>query len=260
MVLGEIVFYVVIILIVVAIIVKSFEQTNEQKEYDRVLKESLEDEFIYDPETGAKLTLEQAESGHWISHNNLNRVKSIEEIDKFYFGKEKDAEILVNHIKVNGYEYEKLKESQIAILEKIKIFEKYDDWSYSDSFSFDNGKNFIFFPAVEYKTENNFNESQIMFWIKNDKLNGHFYLREKTTFESLTDLIRNDDEIKFDNYECYTYKKSNSILNVIRILKTFQNEKELEIEINEGNLFVKTSKFPNMKDFLRVEKIIKNIC
>ena len=259
MVLGEIVFYIVISLIIVALIGKFFENSEEEKEYDRVLKESLQDEFIYDPETGAKLTLEQAESGHWISHNNLNRVKSKEEIEKFYFGTEKDAEILINHIRVNGYEYKELTEFQIEILEKIKIFEKYDDWSYSNSFSFDNGKNFIFFPAVEYKTENYFNESQIMFWIQNDKLNGHYYLREKNDFESITDLIRNDDEIKIDGYECYTYKKSNNILNVIRILKILKNEKELEIEIKEENLFIKTLKFPNMDDFLRVEKMIKNI-
>ncbi|TXE15357.1 hypothetical protein ES692_17015 [Psychroserpens burtonensis] len=37
--------------------------TSEQKEYDRKLKESLADEYIIDPETGTKLTLEQAESG-----------------------------------------------------------------------------------------------------------------------------------------------------------------------------------------------------
>ena len=260
MVLGEIVFYIVIILIVVVLIGKIFKQSDEEKEYDRALKESLNDEFIYDPETGTKLTLEQAESGNWISHNNLNRVKSKEEIERFYFGREKDAEILINHIKVSGYEYKKLTESQIEVLEKIKIFEKYDDWSYSNSFSFDNGKNFVFFPAVEYKTESIFNESKIMFWIKNDNLTGHFYLREKTNFESITDLIRNDDEIKLDDYECFTYKKSNNILNVIRVLELFENEKELEIEINEGNLFVKTLKFPNIEDFLRVEKIIKNIC
>ena len=30
----------------------------------------MEDEYIIDPETGAKLTLEEAESGHWIAHEN----------------------------------------------------------------------------------------------------------------------------------------------------------------------------------------------
>lgn len=260
MVLGEIVFYIFISIIVVALSVKFFENSDEEKEYFIKLKQSLKEEFIYDPETGAKLTLEEAESGYWISHNNLNRVKSKEEIEKFYFGREKDAEILINHIKAAGYEYNKLKNSQIDFLETIKIFEKYDNWSYSNSFSFDNEKNFVFFPAVEYKTENYFNESQIMFWFKNDKLNGHFYLREKTNFESITDLIRNNDEIKLENYECFTYKKSKNIIDIIRILEAFKNEKELEIEIKDENLFVKTLKFPNMQDFLRVEKIIKNIC
>lgn len=264
MVLGEIVFYISISLIVIVQVCKFFKQSDEDKEYDRKLKESLKDEFIYDPETGTKLTLEQAESGHWIPHNNLNRVKSKEEIEKFYVGREKDAEELINHLKVSGYEYNKLTNFQIEILEHTKIFEKYDDWSYSNSFSFDNGKNFIFFPAVEYNAQNNyqnnFKESQIMFWIKNEKLTGHFYLREKTNFERISDLLRNDDEIKLNDYESFTYKKSNNILNIIRALKLFEKEKELEIEIKGDNLLVKTLKFPNMEDFLRIEKIIKNVC
>ncbi len=48
-------------------------ETAERKEYERKLKESLKDEFIYDPETGAKITLAEAESGHWIAHDNENR-------------------------------------------------------------------------------------------------------------------------------------------------------------------------------------------
>ena len=42
MVLGEIVFYIVISLIIVALIGKFFENSEEEKEYDRVLKESLQ--------------------------------------------------------------------------------------------------------------------------------------------------------------------------------------------------------------------------
>ncbi|PZR15576.1 MAG: hypothetical protein DI539_18190 [Flavobacterium psychrophilum] len=36
------------------------------RDYERQAREKLGDSFIYDPETGAKITLEQAESGNWM--------------------------------------------------------------------------------------------------------------------------------------------------------------------------------------------------
>ena len=64
-------FLIIICLLIIAIpIFLSFRKTKTEKEYDQYLEKSLEDEFLYDPETGAKITLEQAESGHWISHDN----------------------------------------------------------------------------------------------------------------------------------------------------------------------------------------------
>ncbi|QYA26684.1 hypothetical protein G3I01_14655 [Gramella sp. MT6] len=44
--------------------------TKAEREYEKRINESLADEYIIDPETGAKLTLEEAESGHWINHDN----------------------------------------------------------------------------------------------------------------------------------------------------------------------------------------------
>jgi hypothetical protein len=261
---GEIIFYIFISLIVISQIIKFFEDSDEDKEYKRLLNERLKDEYIYDPETGTKITLEEAESGHWINHNNLNRVKSQEEINKFFVGREKEAEELINHIKLKKYKFTKLTNSQLTFLDKTKIFEKYNDWSYSNSFSFDNGKNFIFLPAVKinslHRYQDDYHESQIMFWIKIEKLSGHYYFREKTNFESFTDLIRNDDEIKLDDYECFSFKHSNNKINLIKLLKLIEIEKELEIEIIEENLLIKTLKFPNMEDFLRIENVIKNIC
>lgn len=239
----------------------TFKSKSEIEEENK-LKESLADEFIYDPETGTKLTLEQAESGHWISHNNVNRIKDADEIEQFYYGNEREVEELKNYIKKTGYTFKKLTDSQIETLTKTETLSKYHNWTYSNSFSKDNEKLFIFFPAVEIRGNRHqpdYHESQIMFWIKDVQLSGHFYLREKTSFENLTDLFRNDDDIKLDNYESFTIKKSNNMLYIIRLINFFKNEKSLELEIYEDNLFIKTLRSPNMEDFLRIEKILKNV-
>ena len=96
-----------------------------------------------------------------------------------------------------------------------------------------------------------------MFWIKDEQLSGHYYFREKTSFEILADLFRNDDEIKLNNYESFTIKKSNNILYISKLLSFFKNEKELEFEICDNSFFIKTLSHPNMEDYLRIEKIIK---
>lgn len=260
---GEIVFYIFVALIVIHLSIKFlFTKTEQEKEYERKIKESLADEFIYDPETGAKLTLEEAESGNWITHDNLNRIKSEEELEKYYSGREKEAEEIINFIKSNGYTFTKLTDSQIEFLEKSKILSKYDYWEYSNSFTFSNEKYVIFFPGVSYYKERQqlgYNESQIMFWINDLNLNGHVYLRDKTSFEAIADTIRNDDEIKLTNFETFIFKKSNNMIALIKTLQLFEDEKELEIEVIEDNLLIKSVKFANRIDFLRMEKIVKLI-
>ncbi|MDI1257133.1 MAG: hypothetical protein PSV16_13645 [Flavobacterium sp.] len=250
-----------IIIIVFFWKVMTFASKSEIEEENR-LKESLSDEFIYDPETGTKLTFEQAESGHWIPHDNVNRIKDSDEIKQFYYCNEREVEELKNYIKKTGYTHKKLTSSQLELLEKTETLSKYDSWSYSSSFSNENGNRFLLFPAVEIKGNRHqpgYHESQIMFWIKDEQLSGHFYLREKTSFETLTDIFRNDDDIKLDNYESFTIKRSNNILYIIRLLNLFKDENGLEFEVYDGNLFIKTLNFPNMKDYLRVEKIIKTL-
>jgi hypothetical protein len=48
------------------------------------LEERLKDEFIYDPVSGAMITLEQAEKGHVIDPGVFDRIKSDEEIETYY--------------------------------------------------------------------------------------------------------------------------------------------------------------------------------
>ncbi|MEN3322694.1 hypothetical protein VP395_03080 [Mariniflexile soesokkakense] len=258
--LGEIVFYICISLIVLYQINKFvFYETDEQKEYNQKLNESLKDEYIYDPETGAKLTLEQGESGHWISHENEFRILSESELKNLPSERIRQAEIALNYLRESReYIKTKLSESQLESLEKTKTLNSYDDWSYSNSFKFDKG--IVLSPSVQLNGTINYEESHLMFWVKINNINGHYFFREKSSSEKFLDLLRNDDEIKFSDYECFAFKKSHNIILINNILKNFKNEKKLEIEINNENLFIKTTKLVNLEDIKRVEKIIKNVC
>jgi len=251
--LGILIFYIFRPLL--RLLIKSDKEGNE---YDQKLKERLKDEYIIDPETGAKLTLEQAESGHWIAHDNEFRTIPETEIENLYSDEQKNAERAINYLK-ESRQYRKQRPTPVEVeyLEKTNILNKYDDWSYSDSFRMEYCSGFSFVPKV---STNNYTERQIMFWIKLKTDFGHYYLREKSNTEKFFDLIRNDDELKLTGYESFTIKKTDNLILIINLLKNFEKQKGFEIEFFDSNLFIKNTKIINISDIKRIEKIIKNIC
>ncbi|OED35735.1 hypothetical protein AB832_06145 [Flavobacteriaceae bacterium (ex Bugula neritina AB1)] len=259
---GEIVFYVAIgsaVIYQASRLYKFiFKETEDQQEYESKLKESLADEYIYDPETGARMTLEQAQSGHWIAHNNESCIMSEKEIDSLYTEEEKDAYRTINYlISSKKYKRQKLTSEEVNCLEKTKILGKYKDWSYSDSFGIKYYNGILLIPSVSYG--DNDSESQAMFWLKLNTDLGHYYLREKSSVEKLFDLIRNDDELRLANYESFTFKRTENLIVVNDLLKNFEGLKGLEIEFMNNNVFIKNTKVFNYKDVKKIEDVLINL-
>lgn len=257
---------VLLFIIIVVIFYYAFTfKTKKEKDYDKHLKENLKDEFIIDPETGAKLTLEQAESGHWVAHDNEFLTKPEKELSKLFSEEEKDAEKALNYLK-ESREYRKTKFSKdlIKLLEKTKLLSKYSDWSYADLFRIEYLDGYIFTPTVHLEGSqqtyynDGYQESQLMVWLKFEMDFGHYYFREKSGSEKFFDLIRNDDELKLENYECFTFKKAVDFITLIKLLENFKGQKALEFEFLGQNLFIKNLKYINTNDLFRIEKIIKS--
>jgi hypothetical protein len=100
----------------------------------------------------------------------------------------------------------------------------YDGWSFSSLFSFEYG--FIFSSAPETDAIHIFTQPQLMLWLRINSIEGHYYyyyyyyyyFREKTKVEAFFDTLRNDDELKFDTYECFRFKNSHQILQIKRVI------------------------------------------
>ncbi len=244
--------------------VSIYIQSNsvEHKEYKRKLKESLADEFIIDPETGTKITLEEAESGHWVAHDNEFRTIPETELEKLLTEDEKQIEIALNYLRESkDYKKTELTDEEFNVFDNSKTLNNYDDWSYSNPFSFENG--IVILPAPELHGmtyyQDDYKESHLMFWKKIKNINGHYYLREKSTAEKVFDKFRNDDDLQLEDYECFTIKKSFDLILINKLLEKFENQKDLEIEINNDNLLVKTLKLTSIEDIKRIERILKNV-
>ena len=230
-----------------------FEGENEKK-----LRESLKDEFIIDPETGAKLTLEEAQSGNWLVHDNEFRATPQHELDKIPYEKERQIEIALNHLKESRYftKY-RFNDFEVKTIEETKILSGYDDWSYSNCFKFERG--FIFMPYVNYGRGNNYFENHLMLWLKIESIDGHYTFREKTGTEKFFDSIRNDDEIKLKDYECFTVSKTLNPIRTINLVNKIVKLKGLEIEIHNENLFIKTLNLASLEDVKTLEVLISKL-
>lgn len=253
---------IVLSIIVIGGLIFCFTFNPNETPEEHKLKESLEDEFIYNPETGAKITLEQAESGNWLTPDEEIRKRNKEEQRQDYNECELEAEAIADELEKLGFKEKKFSEEEIALLDASEILKKYDDWSYSHPYINNQGI-IVFFPSVvlhkRQRSESYFNESQLMFWVKINHENGHYYIREKSSTEKIFDMFRNDDDIKMEHYESYTIRRGSGILTAIRILQKFDNIPGLEAELYNDNLFIKNLKLPNKEDYIAIENLIKDI-
>ncbi len=231
-------------------------------EYDRKLNESLKEDYIYDPETGAKLTLEQAESGHWVAHSNDERIIPEEELEQYFSEEAADIQRLINDMKRAGFKKFRLNDELIDTLESLAMLGKYQDWSCPDCFSYE-GKFFVLFTQVQFNVSAGRHIetallNELFFWVPDAGSSGHYFFREKKTSEKIFDLLRTDDELKLEDYECFTINQGNHISNN-RLLQFFSGEPRLEIEFFGGHVFIKNEVSANKADFERMLNITKQI-
>jgi len=241
-------------------------KTTSEKDFEKIQNESLDDETLIDPETGAKISLEQAESGQWDTPSNSELALMEEDITRLYSEEGKEAHKVITHIRTNQ-EYDKIEFSslEIELLEQTKILSKYDDWKYSNLYKMSFCDGFVFLPSITIldtqsaSFQNDYNESQICFWVKSEVNFGHYYLREKSKIEKFFKHSKNDSDLKLEGYECFTFKRAQSTVLQKQILNLFETEQGLEIEFYENNLFIKNQILINELDFERMERIVKKL-
>ncbi|WP_028979966.1 hypothetical protein [Sporocytophaga myxococcoides] len=253
----------IFLVFIVFIIVRGFmKNSKEAKEYHQHLEEGLKDEYITDPETGAKYTLEEVEAEQWVKLEPELISTAKTDINKLFNEEEIETEKALNHFRDNPqYRKVMLTEDQIKILGLTKILSKYKEWTYFSPFQIEYCSGILFFPTITVSSgPRSFSYmTQCMVWIKLDKSYGHYYLREKTTTERLLDLIREDDEIKLTNYESFTINKTESSSQLNKIIEKLEGIEGLEIELIENNLFIKNTMQIDINEVTKIEKIIKNV-
>lgn len=233
-------------------------QTKEEKEYDERIKNSLEEQYIIDPETGAKLTLEQADSGI----QDENQVKYFSETDysKILVEEEKNAELATDVYRRNkNYKKTEFDDSEIEILVNTLTLSKYDEWNYSNCLTNETRTKIFFVPSVSID-KLNYRESQIMYWIKIQNINGHYHLYEVNKAERILINSTKKESVFYNSYFCEILRKSHNATNLKFILNKISELKGFEFEIINDNLFIKSTRLVCKIDIDNAEKLINNVC
>ena len=104
-------------------------------------------------------------------------------------------------------------------------------------------------------------QPQLMLWLRINSIAGHYYYYfiEKTKAEAIFDKRRPDDELKFDNYECFTFEKSHKIVQIKRVIDILVGFEGLEIELIDNNLFIKSLRLINKEDIIKFENILSTL-
>jgi hypothetical protein len=250
-----------LILLLIFIIYISYKfftfQTKEQKKYEERMKNSLQEQYIIDPETGAKLTLEQAESGIW----DENQVEYFTETDyaKILVEEEKNVELAIDvYRKNNHYTKTKFDDSEIEFLENTLTLSKYDEWDYSNCLANENRTKIFFVPSVRIANLN-YRESQTMYWVKIQNMNGHYHLYEVNKAEKILLNTTQRNSVFYNNYYCKTLRKSHHDTDLRNLLNKVTELKGFEFEIINDHLFIKSTRLVCKTDIDSAEKLINKV-
>ncbi len=243
------VYGILIVFICIALIFMSIRRVKNEKSEVQKLEEQIEDEYLYDPSSGAKITLEQAESGKW-PVDTISKEEFNDYLNKCDSVEEKEEKSAINYLtKEKSYDEITLSEGIINLLNDSAILSKNKNWKYSDAYLFNNKSTFILISVDSYMS------TELLMIININNIDGHYYLREKSVVEKVFDAFRNDDELSLDNYESFTFRKAKSIESVNKVLLQLKGQQQLEIELDNDILLLKTIKHINIGDIKRFENI-----
>jgi hypothetical protein len=125
------------IAIVGAIIWSMFRKTDAEKKREKEIEKRLEDETLYDPETGKQITLEEAENSVFNAFDE-RRIKSDEEIEKNYEDEAKEMQYILREIFKEDLEISTGSDLFVDLLEHTEIYKRYNSIDFFYFFDLNN--------------------------------------------------------------------------------------------------------------------------
>lgn len=129
-----IIFLIITVVVLYYLLKSSRNEERERKE----LEKRLEDEFIYNPETGAKMTLEEAQRGHYFDEPKEKRVKSKLEIENNFNDENRELEYFRNDLIENEFALIEIYDAILNLIDKTELINEYKKYQIIDAYQSQN--------------------------------------------------------------------------------------------------------------------------
>lgn len=251
------VLFLISLLFVLVILIIGWKKDIKQRKIEE--KRLLEIEKIYDPDSGLSLTLEEIENQTFINHDNLDRIKSEKEIEKYYHGEEVEKEKIRNFLIKNSFKTSEVNDELFCELISFNFFKQYIHKSIR--YKYEKNNLFITFPQIgkllllESGIDNYHYDDILMVTKKLDFDGGHQVLLPFSNIENRAN--KNQFHLILNNFGVYEIIKSKNDLKTIRILKIIDTLKGYYYAEIKNNLFIIICHDINIKDAKKFLSVVK---
>lgn len=238
--------------------------TKIDRQNRKKLEEQLDDEYIYDPETGLKMTLEEAEQGAIFESNGIGKIKSDAEINSI-----EDENIRELHRIRNFFLKSELTNVDIDEFEimRAKIASLQFSSNYSrietDFITKVSENSYIALTSVAYviagkRGGSSYDDNQIFGIIENDKTIGTAYIIPNSIRTHIENAVTPEKEIVENNLTI----RPLGDLNVDLAKKLCQHLGELnddiEVLVHQKSIYIKINRNARLDDLTALMKMMKS--
>lgn len=234
------------------------------RENRKKLEEQLEDEYIYDPETGLKMTLEEAEQGAVFESNGVSIIKSDAEIDSIEDENIRELHRIRNFFlkseltKVDSDDFELIR-AKIASLQFSSNYSSIE----TDFITQISENSYIALTSVAYviagkRGSNTYSDNQIFGIIESDKTIGTAYIIPNSIRVHLENVVTPEEEIIENSLTI----RPLGDLNIELAKKLCQHLGELdgdfEVLVHQKSIYIKINRNARLDDLMTLMKMMKN--
>lgn len=238
--------------------------TKIDRENRKKLEEQLDDEYIYDPETGLKMTLEEAEQGAVFESNGVGKIKSEAEIDRIEDENIREMHRIRNYFlkseltNVDSDEFE-LMRAKIASLQFANNYSSIE----TDFITRITENTYIALTSVAYviagkRGSNAYDDNQIFGIIESDKTIGTAYIIPNSIRTHIENVVTPEEEIVENSLTI----RPLGDLNIELAKKLCQHLDELdddfEVLVHQKSIYIKINRNARLDDLLAVMKMMKS--
>lgn len=247
-----------------------FIPTKEEKEHRRIQKESLEDDRVYDPETGRFFTLEELENDERFEATKGNDLYTEEEIEKV-FSYDASFPLIHNFLIENGYLTTNDDET-LSRFRETAMANSYDGIRFARTYAI-SSKSALSLMELEYKVNGSYHSD--LYFIGNTSLKegrGHFLLEPVSIKEGLLRFIDTTKSKIIDGWNLVPVNNELDGVIVDDIIMALPKNKWLNdqlvdesenvkvaIEVKENQLYFKSSSPIKEEELDGMISILRNL-